>query len=127
MPVRVIRFLEYEYPDHEAAELDMAMWGVPANCTTRTFGWKSTAIRSATTFPAMTDQHLAVDNVEEKQGSAPQWELVEAFDEHSHQPCWDLVAPGMAPWRFLTRQSAEDALANTQHLADDDASEEEQR
>lgn len=59
MPVRVIRVLEYEYPDHEAAERDMQNWGIPANGTkfgpVRS-GWAK--IRSATTFPAMVSESM---------------------------------------------------------------------
>lgn len=31
MPVRVVRVIDYTYPDHETAEQDMLRWGVPAN------------------------------------------------------------------------------------------------
>jgi hypothetical protein len=37
MTVRVIRILEYVYPDHEAAERDMSRWNFPANGT-KAFG-----------------------------------------------------------------------------------------
>lgn len=66
MSVRVIRVLEYEYPDFKSAEADMAKWGVPANgATIRPPGsvngrahWS--LIRSATTFPAtVNDEQLA--------------------------------------------------------------------
>jgi len=32
-PVRVLRLLEYEYPDLETAAADMDRWGIPANGT----------------------------------------------------------------------------------------------
>ncbi len=59
MTVRVIRVLEYEYPDHETAERDMANWKVPP-----TGSWSVRAgrtIRSATTFPTLTDQVMSDD------------------------------------------------------------------
>ena len=33
MTVRVLRLLEYVYPNHEGAEADMARWSMPANGT----------------------------------------------------------------------------------------------
>lgn len=57
--VRVIRVLEYEYPSHEAAENDMANWGVPPNGVRR--GWPigdGRVIRSATTFPATAEDSI---------------------------------------------------------------------
>lgn len=57
--VRVIRILEYDYPDQATAETDMARWSVPPNGVRD--GWgragygpgsnPGTTIRSATTFP----------------------------------------------------------------------------
>ena len=32
-PVRVLRLLEYEYPDLETAVADMDRWGIPSNGT----------------------------------------------------------------------------------------------
>jgi hypothetical protein len=57
VPVRVIRVLEYEYPDHAAAEDDMSRWGVPANgvCV---MGRAAVTIRSATTFPTFTTETI---------------------------------------------------------------------
>jgi hypothetical protein len=57
--VRVIRVLEYDYPDQATAEADMARWGVPPNGVRNGWGYgpsrkdreNGTAIRSATTFP----------------------------------------------------------------------------
>jgi hypothetical protein len=58
--VRVIRVLEYDYPDQETAERDMARWGVPPNGVRSGWGQPNvrglmfhtgTVIRSATTFP----------------------------------------------------------------------------
>jgi hypothetical protein len=56
--VRVIRVLEYDYPDQATAEVDMANWGVPPNGVRHGWGPPSfrirvpgTVIRSATTFP----------------------------------------------------------------------------
>jgi len=47
--IRVIRILEYTYPDNITAEEDMAMWAVPANGT-RKIGVKAKTktIKSAT-------------------------------------------------------------------------------
>lgn len=52
--VRVIRVLEYDYPDQETCEKDMARWGVPPNGVRH--GWgpnrpHGVVVRSATTFP----------------------------------------------------------------------------
>lgn len=56
--VRVIRVLEYDYPDQATAETDMARWGVPPNGVRNGWGqaarrspYTGTVIRSATTFP----------------------------------------------------------------------------
>lgn len=54
--VRVIRVLEYDYPDQATAERDMANWGVPPNGVRHGWGGDGysgpgTSIRSATTFP----------------------------------------------------------------------------
>lgn len=56
--VRVIRVLEYDYPDQDTAEADMARWGVPPNGVRHGWGhikgrgpYQGTVIRSATTFP----------------------------------------------------------------------------
>lgn len=59
MVVRVLRFLEYVYADHEAAEKDMQNWAVPANGTTRKGGGRNKKyyITSATMFP----RTIAVD------------------------------------------------------------------
>jgi hypothetical protein len=38
MTVRVIRILEYVYPDHETAEEDMRRWNVPENGSVRKGG-----------------------------------------------------------------------------------------
>jgi hypothetical protein len=61
--VRVIRVLEYDYPDQATAEADMARWGVPPNGVRSGWGYPDglrgsadrrgigTTIRSTTTFP----------------------------------------------------------------------------
>jgi hypothetical protein len=60
--VRVIRILEYVYPDHETAEEDMRRWNIPENGSVRLGGGtrhiegrretvKSYIITSATTSP----------------------------------------------------------------------------
>jgi len=61
MPVRVIRVLEYEYPDYETAERDMRGWVVPANGVWGPSSRRGSGptIRSATTFPAMTTEALS--------------------------------------------------------------------
>lgn len=38
MTVRVVRILEYVYPDHETAEKDMRNWNVPQNGSVRRGG-----------------------------------------------------------------------------------------
>lgn len=60
MPVRVIRVLEYEYADHQAAERDMSCWSVPANGVRNPSGVRDRGpmIRSATTFPAMVSESI---------------------------------------------------------------------
>lgn len=45
--------------------------------------------------------------------AADDWQIVEAFDEHSGRPCWDVTRPGMPRWRYPTRQAAERALETT--------------
>lgn len=52
MTVRVIRVLEYSFPDHKAAERTLASGFVPANGVKVIGGQAgSTVIRSATTWP----------------------------------------------------------------------------
>lgn len=61
--VRVIRVLEYDYPDQDTAEADMANWGMPPNGVRYGFGGgrfratRGTVIRSATTFPETLPHH----------------------------------------------------------------------
>ena len=62
MVVRVIRVLEYEFADHQAAERHMANWAVPANGV-HDFGTSHTQktrvrVRSATMFPAFAEDAL---------------------------------------------------------------------
>jgi len=77
--VRVIRVLEYDYPDQATAEADMARWGVPANGVRRGWGYPDklrgaadrrgvgTTIRSATTFSeTLPHQDEETDDREEK-------------------------------------------------------------
>lgn len=49
--VRLIRVLEYDYPDQETYEADIVRWQVPANGVRRGWGTKvGVIIRSATTL-----------------------------------------------------------------------------
>lgn len=48
--IRVLRILEYTYPDAEVAISDMGRWGIGAN-QTFTSGGRGTTVRSATMLP----------------------------------------------------------------------------
>lgn len=49
--IRVLRVLEYEYPDAEIMDKDMQRWGVGANATHRGWGKSGVVIRSAVLLP----------------------------------------------------------------------------
>lgn len=50
MTVRVIRLIEYVYPNHEEAEKDMGRWQLPANGR-KTLGPHNHTITSTTMLP----------------------------------------------------------------------------
>ncbi len=54
MAVRILRLMEYVYPDHEAAFEDMTHWAVPANGE-KSFGQADRRIESAVLPPAVFD------------------------------------------------------------------------
>lgn len=54
MTVRVIRILEYVYPDHETAEADMQAWNAPINGVLR--HGRRVKISSATLMPRTTTE-----------------------------------------------------------------------
>lgn len=72
--VRVIRVLEYDYPDQETAEADMENWGVPPNGVFRIPKGRTHAdlvIRSAITFPrTMPHQDPETDSRDSTPGGA---------------------------------------------------------
>ncbi len=59
MAVRILRLIEYTYPDYETAFDDMSRWGVPATGV-KSFGQADREIRSAVLNPTVLD--IDIDN-----------------------------------------------------------------
>jgi hypothetical protein len=76
MTVRVIRILEYVYPDHETAELDMRNWNVPENGSVHKgggMGTKKYIITSATMSPRTVSTDETVPLLDDPNAPMPDW------------------------------------------------------
>ena len=83
MTIRVIRVLEYVYPDHETAEQDMRKWNVPQNGSVRKGGGtehqfgekprktKSYIITSATMSPRTVSADETVPILDDEEVNSP--------------------------------------------------------
>jgi len=74
--VRVIRILEYVYPDHETAEEDRRRWNVPENGSVYRGGGKGTKqymITSATMSPRTVHADEAVPILDAPVDPMPAW------------------------------------------------------